>query len=58
MDITKNEQNQMIKYIRDPGDHNQPNRNNNFNCVVISLFFHKKGDLFTQNMRVSNCHIL
>jgi hypothetical protein len=41
MDIAKNEQNQIIKYIRDPGDHDQPYRNNNFHCMVISLFFRK-----------------
>jgi hypothetical protein len=40
MDITKNEQNQIIKYIRDPGGHDQPYRNNNFQGMVISLFFH------------------
>jgi hypothetical protein len=58
MDITKNEQNQIIKYIRDPGGHVQPYRNNNFQGMVISLFFHKHGDHVTLNPRLSNYLLL
>ena len=53
-DVTEAETNGIIKLIRDPQDKEQANSNNNFHCVVLSLFYHKKKDnSFSQNMRVS-----
>jgi hypothetical protein len=43
MDVTKNERNQIIRYIKDPINKDLANQNNNLHCAVISLFFHKKG---------------
>jgi hypothetical protein len=53
-DVTEAETNGIIKHIRDPHDKEQANTNNNFHCMVISLFYRKKKDnSFSQNMRVS-----
>jgi hypothetical protein len=53
-DVTEAETNGIIKLIRDPHDKEQANSNNNFHCMVLSLFYCKKKDnSFSQNMRVS-----
>jgi hypothetical protein len=53
-DVTEAETNRIIKLIRDPQGKEQANINNNFHCVVVSLFYHnKKDNSFSQNMRVS-----
>jgi hypothetical protein len=37
-DVTEAETNGIIKLIRDPHDKEQGNSNNNFHCMVLSLF--------------------
>jgi hypothetical protein len=53
-DVTEAETNGIIKLIRDPHDEELANSNNNFHCMVLSLFYcEKKDHSFSQNKRVS-----
>ena len=52
-DVSNEEQNKNIRFIRDPSHHNLADKSKNLHCVVISLFYHKdKQDNYIQNMRV------
>ena len=52
-DVSDEEQNKIIRFIRDPSDHNLANKSKNLHCVVISYFYCKvKQDNYIQNMRV------
>jgi hypothetical protein len=54
MDVSNEEQNKIVRFIRDPSDHNLVDTSKNLHCVVISLFYHKdKQDNYIQNMRAS-----
>jgi len=51
--VTNEERNNIVRFIKDPSNPDLANTSNNFHCVVLSLFFRrdKSGD-YIQNMRV------
>jgi len=51
--VTKEERNNIVRFIKDPSNHDLVDTSKNFHCVVISLFYRrdKSGD-YIQNMRV------
>jgi hypothetical protein len=52
-DVTNEEQNKIVKFIKDPEDSTLVDKSKNLHCVIISLFYCKdKQDNYNQNMRV------
>ncbi len=51
--VTNEERNNVVRFIKDPSNPALANTSNNFHCVVLSLFFRRdqSGD-YIQNMRV------
>ena len=52
--VTNEERNNIVRFIKDPSNPDLANTSNNFHCVVLSLFYRKdkrSGD-YIQNMRV------
>jgi hypothetical protein len=53
MDVSNEEQNKIVRFIRDLSDHDLLDKSKNLHCVVISLSYRKdKQDNYIQNMRV------
>jgi hypothetical protein len=52
-DVSNEERNKIVRFVKDPSDHNLAEKSKNLHCLVISLFYHKdKQDNYIQNMRV------
>jgi hypothetical protein len=51
--VTNEEQNNIVRFIKDPSNQDLADTSKNFHCVVIYLFYRreKNGD-YIQNMRV------
>lgn len=51
--VTNEERNNIVRFIKDPSNPDLADTSNNFHCVVLSLFFRmdKHGE-YIQNMRV------
>jgi len=53
MDVTNEEWNKIVWFIKDPSDPPLVDKSKNFNCVVISFYYCKDNqDNYIQNMRV------
>ena len=51
--VTNEERNNIVRFIKDPSNPDLADTSNNFHCVVLSLFFRKdKHGEYIQNMRV------
>jgi hypothetical protein len=52
-DVTNEECNKIVKFIKDPSDPNLVDESKNLHCMIISLFDRKdKQDNYNQYMRV------
>jgi len=52
-DVTNEEQNKIVKFIKDPEDSTLVDKSKNLHCMIISLFYRKnREEQYTQNMRV------
>jgi len=51
--VTNEERNNIVRFIKDPSNPDLADTSNNFHCMVLSLFYcrDKNGD-YIQNMRV------
>jgi len=53
MDVSNEERNKIIRFIRDPSHHDLVDKSKNLHSMVIALFYHKnKQENFIQNVRV------
>jgi len=53
MDLTNEERNKIVRFIKDLSDSTLADKSKNLHCVVTSLFYHKdKQDNYIQIMRV------
>ena len=51
--VTNEERNNIVRFIKDPSNPDLADTSNNFHCVVLSLFYRKdKSGDYIQNMRV------
>jgi hypothetical protein len=52
-DVTNEERNKIVKFIKDPDDSTLADKSKNLHCMIISLFYRKnREEQYTQNMRV------
>jgi hypothetical protein len=57
LDVTNEERNKIVQFIKDPSDPTLVDKSKNLHCVVISLFYRKEGrDYYFQNVRVRLKH--